>query len=631
MSRQTVEPLALRVRPKPHEGGASLLARLAARHRDGDLAAFCREHGLSLRKLGFGRGVDRLAMLAGVDAADLLLASPRIDARARSVRIGHAVVGLADWSRDGGRFCAHCVREDVLLALAAGRDPAVDIHRRMWWDVSSVTRCPTHGTRLGAACPCCDTGLAWGGIPGRCGRCGCGLAASRAPDLQGHSGFSEYAAARLAGWPTDVPLLDGMDLKDAVPQMERLGLVITAPSSALKPRRDAATAADIREVAFRALASWPTAFEAALDRGLSRSRGERTRAGLTGAYGWAYEHWAAKLPHASAFGSAVRSTMRAHAIRHGVISDREGALLAAPSPRASGITGAARSMGWGFVRAKREAARRGLVPLGARRGVGIRISSQEVAAILRDQAEFVGIVEASHLLGIGKVQAGRIVAAGLLGASEAKPTRIRREACEDLVRRLAAGANRLETPPGGILPLPVACQAAGVPLDRACRCILAGDVSPFGVVGDGKTLAQVLVDPKALKAGRSDGTLSIEQAATELRLHHEAARHLARAGLLGRRCGAATRVDRAGLARFRAAYVTGSEAAAMVGTSPKAVVSRLGRLSIIPVAAPPACRQVIFRRTDVETAIHAFLGPAATDAPLAQGAAETRPRPTQEG
>ncbi|MEE8627069.1 MULTISPECIES: TniQ family protein [Methylobacterium] len=631
MSRQTVEPLALRVRPKPYEGGASLLGRLAARHRDGDLAAFCHEHGLSLRKLGFGRGVERLAMLARVDATDLLLSSPKVDARSRSVRIGHTVVGLADWSKDGGRYCPHCVREDVLLARAAGRDAAVDVHRRLWWDVLSVTRCPTHGTGLSAGCPRCGARPAWGCAPGRCRLCGCSLAAPRPPDPRGPAGFSEYAAARLAGWPTDVPLFGEMDLREAVPQMERLGLVITGPLSALKPRRDAAAAAEIREVAFRALVSWPTQFVAALDRGLARSRDGGTGTGLTGTYGWAYEHWAAKLEHASVFGSAVRSAMRGHAIKHGVISDREGALLSTPSPRDPGISGAARSMGWSFARIKREASRRGLVPRGARRGVGIRISSQEVSTILREQAELVGIDEASRLLGIGKSQAGRIAAAGLLGPSEAKPTRIRREACEDLVRRLAAGANRLETRPDGILPLPAACQAAGVPLDHACRRILAGDVSPAGVVGDARTLAQVLVDPKALKPGRPDGNVSIEQAAAELRLHYQAARHLARVGLLGRRCGSATRVDRAGLARFRDAYVTGSEAAAMFGTSPKAVVSRLGRLSVVPVAAPPACRQVIFRRADVETAFHAVPGPAATDVPLARGVAEARSRPPQQG
>ncbi len=65
----------------------------------------------------------------------------------------------------------------------------------------------------------------------------------------------------------------------------------------------------------------------------------------------------------------------------------------------------------------------------------------------------------------------------------------------------------------------------------------------------------------------------------------------------------------------------------MFGTSPKAVVSRLGRLSVVPVAAPPACRQVIFRRADVETAFHAVPGPAATDVPLARGVAEARSRP----
>lgn len=628
MSGPTVMPLALRVRPKPYEGAASLLARLAARYGDTDLTAFCRENGLDRRSLSLGHGVDRLAALARVDAAELMRASPRVYARARTVRIGHAVIGRADWTREGTRYCPHCVRDDALVARKAGRVPAVDIHRRLWWDVRPVTRCPTHGTALAKACPRCGADPAWGVTPGTCGACGRGLAATRPPSARGQTGFSEYVAARLAGWPVDVPLLDGMELRAAVAQMELLGLAVTCRLSAAKPRRIEYAASGLSEAGFEALGRWPGSLDVALDRHLSHARQGSTGAGLIGAYGWVYEHWAAKLDPASAFGVAVRSAVRDHAVRHAVISEREDALLAGPSRRGPGLTGTARALGWGYERTRREVSRRGLIPRGSRRGVSIRISPPEVEAILLDRADLVGIREVSRLLDIGKTQAARVVAAGLLGVPETNPARVRRAACAELVRRLGAGATRAGKATPLDLPLPRACQAAGVPVDEACRRILEGGLAVLCLPGRVATLPDLFVNPAALRPPRSGDTVGVTRAAAALGLHPEAARHLARRGLLGRRCGVATRVDGPGLARFRTAYMTGSEAAALFGTSPRAVVSRLGRLSIAPVAAPPACRQVIYRRDDVETA---YRTAAAAEAPGVERTFRPRPGAAETG
>jgi hypothetical protein len=605
-----IVPLTLRVRPKIGETAPSLAARLAARHRDTDLDAFCRELGLNLTALSLGRGVERLTALAGIDE----VSRPVIDARNRTVLIGHALVSLGDWSRSGGRHCPSCLREDTLVARAAGRRPEVDIHRRASWDVASVTHCPTHGHALTATCGHCGASPAWGDLPGRCKACGGGLATVRSSPRSSQARFSDYAAARIEGRPTDVPLLDGLELKDVVLHMERLGLVITTPPGARKPRKVAGAASVLREAAFGSLDDWPAALDRAFDHALAQARESSAPAGLIGTYGWFYEDWAARLDTVTAFGSAVRTAMRAHAVRHGVVAPGETVLLAGPTIRPGGLTRVARRLGWGYERTRREAARRGAIPPGSRRGVGVSISEACVAEIERDHVAMVTVREASCILGIGKSQCAGIIASGLLGEPGlGPPLRVSRAACAGFAARLATGARRLDRIPQGSTPLPRACQAAGVTLTRACLRIVAGEVGIGGVVGEGTSLAHLVVEPGTLGVRRSDGTFSIAQAAAELGLHHEAARFLARRGLLATADGKPGRIASPGLERFRASYMTGGEAAALLSTSPKACLRRLRERSVIPVAAPPECRQVVYRRRDVETAFRRVLGPAASD------------------
>lgn len=604
---RAIAPLALRVRPKAEETAPSLIARLAARHRDRDLEAFCREHGLNLKSLALGHGIDRLVMLARVDG----ISRPKIDIRSRTVRIGHAVVALGDWSGNGDRYCPFCLRDDTRAAWAAGRQPAVDIHRRPCWDVASVTHCRRHAAALIAACPHCKVGSAWGHIPGECDSCGRSLAAVRPPGRHEEARFSDYATARIAGQPTEVRLLDGLSLKDAAFHAERLGLVITEPLSAQKPRRIAGTAASLREAGFRSLDEWPSVLDGALDRAVAEAREQSAPAGLIGTYGWAYEHWAARLDPGSAFGSAVRTAMRAHALRHGVVALRESALSASPSVRPPGLTGAARRLGWGYERTRREAARRGAIPPGSRRGVGVWITEADVAGIERDHAGMLTVMEASRLLGVGKAQTARIIAAGLLGEpGQGFPMRVHRAACVGLMTELTAGIERLECLPQAAVPLPRACQADGVCLHQACRRILAGEVKVIGFVADGTSLAHLIVEAGILKLPYEDGTLSIVQAASALGLHYEVARFLVRRGLLSTTAGKPGRIDHPGLQRFRTTYMTGVEAAALFAISPKACLQQLGERRVAPVAGPPECRQVIYHRRDVEAAFHINTRPA---------------------
>lgn len=594
--RTRLDRFLLRVRAKEGETATSLLARLAARHRDEDLAAFARDGGLTLRALALGHGVERLARMAGIDEAALLRSAPKADPRARRVALGHGVVALGDWTSAGLRYCEHCVASDRTEARAAGRDPATEAYRRFWWDIGSVDRCPDHHVRLVASCRRCGEPRAWGNVPGACRSCGASLGRRTGSPRPEAAAFERYVVDRLLGETTSLPLADDLEVTDVVAQVGRLGLAVTAGLSRFKPRRSALTP-DVRAAGFAALLEWPRAFEGALDRLVAQARLSDARPGLIGTYGWVYEHWAAGLDPAVAFGAAVRRCLRAHAVRYRVIPENEPALDGPPLP-ATTITGAARALGWGFARTRKVAHRRGLVPDGARRGVAIPLHPGAPEILREGEDGCITISEAGRLLGVGKTQAGRLTAAGLLGeVAPGRGAKIRRGACEALITRLLAQSRRANVDAMRRLPLPRACQAYGISLDAACARILAGELAVEGGV-PGRGLAGILVAEAAIRRPtRADG-LTIAEAARSLDLHHEAARHLVRRKLLATVGeGNKRRVDPNAIGVFRAAFVTGADLARSAGVSPRAMADRLRARGIAPIAGPPDCRQTIFCRS----------------------------------
>jgi hypothetical protein len=596
-------PLPLRVRAKPHETPASLLDRLAARHGDVDPAAFGRSFGVDRTALSFGRGVSRLLSLAGFapDAPRLCVARP--DARTRTVALGSGIVALGDWGAHGGRYCPACVAEDRRTARDAGRIPEAETHRRFWWDLGSLAHCPAHGLELRAACPSCGCPAAWGGMPGRCRACLAVLGRVPATAVEA-SPFSVYLHARLLGASTDMALLDTLSVKDVVGQVARMGMTAAAPPGRFKPRDGNVDLHAMRSAGFAIFEAWPGAFYQALDRHLrAEVKPLAHTAGMIAAYGWVYEHWIEPLDPATSFGRSLRSTLRHHAVGNGVIPETDPVLNEGRPGNRTTLTEAARILGWGFERTRREAGRHGQVPIGARRGVGIRVDLEK----LRQQEPGAGGMSLTRLgsrLGIGKVQAGRLVASGLLGSPGRHDRRVATpDECDAFISKVIAGLPRLSVLTPGASTLSAACRSRQIPIETACRLILAGVLRPLGVVGPAPKLSDIAVLPDTLPRPPRPGEAlaSIEDAARALRLHHETVRHLAGRGLIrkvgrGRKGGMSQDEIRA----FRHAHLSGTEAAERMGTSPRSAARRLLSAGIGPVAAPPRCRQYVFRREDVE-------------------------------
>jgi hypothetical protein len=96
------------------------------------------------------------------------------------------------------------------------------------------------------------------------------------------------------------------------------------------------------------------------------------------------------------------------------------------------------------------------------------------------------------------------------------------------------------------------------------------------------------------KAAR--GTLTIDDAAKKLHVKWQALRDLIRVGLI--------RADERGptpaaLERFSRDFVAGAHLAQSVGLRPRSLFKILDEAGLAPAAAPPNCRQVFYRRSDI--------------------------------
>jgi hypothetical protein len=97
-------------------------------------------------------------------------------------------------------------------------------------------------------------------------------------------------------------------------------------------------------------------------------------------------------------------------------------------------------------------------------------------------------------------------------------------------------------------------------------------------------------------------TRSLQQTATALNIHLDAARDLVRLGMLpasSRHKHQHYRIRTADIDNFRQKYVTGKDASLILGIQPKCVAGHLRRTGVRPAIAPPLCRQTFYTRSQI--------------------------------
>lgn len=562
------------------EPAHGLLLRLAERYRV-QPARLGARWDLTLGGLARGVGLDAFASALDIDATTLAAWSPVVRTRARRVDLRGEELMLGDWSVTGRRWCPACFEEDALL----GEHQA---YHRAWWDVRSIGACPAHLVMLHSRCPACSTRTGW--RRPSVARCRCGYAfagARREPVLPYEVAMTLTVAGRLGATADAQPHAAEMPLSVLPAFALRLGAALNCPWSERRPVRLGLDAEKDMSTALACLHDPEPAFEEALAR-MSTGMAGRP-AGLGGAYGWAYTRWLA-FPDQDRTGGRLLATMRAHAVANGIIGEDEPVL---GRDRADGlaVTDIAARLGIGFDTAKAavQAAWPGYATV--RRGVAAAVPVAAVRDLERRGRDGVDGAAAARLLGCSR----RIVRELRdLGVLEAEEGRYDRAEVLGLPGRLASAKPVAQD----LVPIVDMARGGGPPLARLCAAVLAGGIGSGLVDRDTFGLASVGVVAADVPNERRASDLSVRGIAARLGVHEEAVGHLVRLGLLSD--GASIRPTAAGVALFERDFVTAAEVARGLGVDRRSVSSMLARLGIDRVLGPPECRQVFFRRRDVE-------------------------------
>ena len=545
---------------------------------------FARSFGASLRDLTSGRRVALFADRAGLDAAEVVRASPLIRARSRTVELHGEVLQLGDWSLRSRRRCPICVQTDADDAGQIGIPAEWWATSRSWWDIRSIDVCPEHHVRMIDRCASCGSLHDW-----KSGLLVCRCGATNGPRvcIEGDPAFSRYVLGRLSlCHPTLVPVLDGMALDEAVRTAELLG-ASRLPWSPVKPKRTYADEVTDRLQGLQLALDWPAGLLKSLDE-LVAGYDQRPAQGLIAAYGWVYSEMCMG-DVSQATSGLVAGVVREHAVRSGIIA-RDEDRLGGDVPETMTAKMAAKCLGYGYERTRRTLEQAGAIPTGSRRGVAFALDPSAVGQLSRSEQR----VPPWALLSIGRTQARKLLRDEGLRDAIRPDAAGQASALVGIISSLAMPGDRQAN-----VPLSAACRNMSVPLAAACRGILEGNVR-VRLKGSEAGLRAVLVRQADLAPFRKPrDRMTVEAIARESGLHHDAVRSLVRCGAFGET--ERGQVAAAAVRRFLDEHVTAAELSRDRNTSSTAIRRTLEKMGVVPAFGPPECRQLIYRRCDLPT------------------------------
>jgi hypothetical protein len=592
--------LPLRIQPRDGEPAYAVFARLAHRHGAEQLRSFAAEIDFSWS--GTVASIDPVAVanLAGLRADRLAWDSPRIDPATRVVELAGQKLLLNDWTLRPRRYCASCFVSDRLEATSAGLPADFGPWHRGCWDIRSYDVCHHHHVALNGVCPACHAPLGW--VHSRVDECPCGADLAAFKPVDGDAGVALYIASRLglAQGPR-YPLLDSLDLRDALAVLARLGFCAEPVYRAQRPRSRAQERAAARHAGLAIADDWPRALEACLDRLVHRTDRALAPAGMIGAYGWVYSAWAT-TETVEPFASELRRVLRAHAVANGVVQQGE-ALFGTRFAPGGGLSEAARRLGSSYRRIRHAAEAEGALPAGHRRGVATALPETWLDKEVEAAQAMLGVTEVAAMLGVGRGCARGVLSAGLLPPRTILGVKGYRRADVEAFLTALRGSPSAQSgaPEAGEQRLPQACRTARLPVAAALGAIMSGRLAPSRIDGNADGLLGVIVRYADLRAlVPATDWMSVKEAARRLHMHQDSVRSLLNLGLLGGRAKS-KRISLSSLLSFEAMYVSNAALAYVIDISPSRLQKVLARKKILPVFEPPSVRNIIFHRAEVQS------------------------------
>lgn len=565
--------------------------------------------------------VEKVAFLCQQDATELAPAAPVVTTA--EVKIGGQTLYRDQVSVERRRWCPACMDEQP--------------YHRVWWDVMALAACPDHGLMLAERCGCARRPL-WRSSPlTKCSRGHRYAAVDAAVAPADEVAFSAYVRARLCGRDrTPVPLLDELDLGEAVRVVQRIGRASLDEDRRfvrVQTGRDGLAAEG-----FRIAQDFAPRIDEVFDRLLAQSKARK------GVRQWGAEHaygdfyiWIANYPAGSQFAAAIKQAVASHAEQNIVIkTGHKVAGVEVAQPEGVDMTTAAEMWGVTFERFRRLATTIGIIPKSSLRGRPARLDPETVDLWADRIRNAKTRQEVAAELKIAPAQVARLIKDGLLRAVvDGKTDKQNRlniwllplGAGAALVARLAAVATPMEER-GKLLPISIIARMVRAPLAKLIRLALAGELPVYQDPSASGLMAFLVRQGDAqvtVRRKRVPG-LTITEAGVALGLHADTMAQLRWRGMLKAvRYGRIHSVAPEEFERLKATYVETGEIATMLGLTAggRGVIKTLRDRGVAPVCDRPEFRQVLFRRDEV---VRALSRPAAAPAkpPIAAGSVDAK-------
>lgn len=556
--------------------------RVAQAHGISDLYEILLQVGIPWFEIAQGKHVEIVAAALVLDMSALEFDTA--SRRSGEILLRGQQLHPRHWSVHSGRkFCPRCLAGD--LQKSGDRLPRQ--WHRAWWDVEALTLCPEHAVRLASRCLECDASLDFRFTHiGRCPR-GHDLSKQRSVAVRDISG-TRYIAGRLGAIPrVDCSILDAAALGDAIEAMMLLGKVASAirkPEPTGSPERH-----EILNSGFEILAGWPDKFDEISTRLLTASEVGLGRWGAAAAYGMLHSGIAELRDGPMA--ATLKDRLARHAAQNGVSVSRTVFGRLSASAALCSVSDAAGRLGMSYERTKDELERRGLISGRTRRGTPIMVRSALIESIAAEKNEIIGVADAAKRLWIGRGQTRSLISEGLLGDEMPLPA----QAVDDLITKVAKNA-----PPRFdrkiCAPLANACRAARCRLELAVTAIIDRRLRVVGFAAERGLQGVYVSVPELREIGKiRKGSVTINDAARLLGVKWETARDLVDRKLLR---STEAGIERGAIDAFAREFVSGSDLASVAGVRPRTLMKQLSDAGIEPVASPPQCRQVFYRRSD---------------------------------
>ena len=571
--------LPLRPNRNEGEGLPQYLARLAATNGYGSLSSLLREKGLGEFGVMSGTMPEWSAILPG-----------RSDAAARSggqvdgrwVTVSGQRIRRKQWSvRTTPQICPCCWNVD--LEERDDRPGLVRNWQRTVWDIRPVTICEKHGVELVDHCGC---GRPFSREDWLLDHCTCGRRHHEvdAPTVgSGDRRGADYLFDRLGRRETKVPLLDDIELGDAIAAMEIFGRATLADHEPGMAKHHV-----VLNAGYEIFAQWPDGalnlFDGIVDRGAGSSGW-----GVVQAYGPFYEIFRRIEP--SSLRDAVSELLARHGVENGIVRSTKTAFGIAIGERDTlSLQATAARLGFGFERARREVEKYGVDLGNLDSGLPALIPLEIVERIEKVLSEGgITATEVRRELTIGKRPFEELVQFGMLiPRSGERPLVFDRDTAEAFVRSLimTSGEFRISSSINEI------SKRHCVPIARICEDVLARRL-PCKAKDGGFSGLRICSDAAgSLYRSPKTPRMSVAQIAERIGVKWEVADSLARLGFFGpREDGGYRSIE---IEAFERDYRKNVEMASRLRTSAKNLLEIAKKAGIDPAAGPPTTRQAFF-------------------------------------